>query len=83
MRTVLGLCLAALAGVLLTLQMLVLADAAAASAGNVFHFAPVPWYVRAVPLLGIAVLGCTAARLLRDGIVGRLVRGRGFTPAAR
>ena len=80
MRTFLGLCLAALAGVLLTLELLLLADAAAVRAGTVFPFAPQPWYVGAVPLLGVAVLGWMAARLLSGGIVGRLVRGRGLTP---
>lgn len=81
MRTLLGLLLLTLAGGLLVLELVALADPAqTALATDGDPFAPPPWYVHALWFAAIGATGWMAALLLRGGILGRLVRGRGLTP---
>lgn len=83
MRTFFGLILLALAILLLSVEMIALADPVGtqmADDANPFG-PPPPWYVHAAWFGVIAILGWASARLLSPGIVGRLVRGRGLTPA--
>jgi hypothetical protein len=79
MRTFLGLVLLNFAILLLAAEVVTLADPALSAASPVGG-ADQPWYVHAALFAGIAVTGWISARLLSDGIVGRLVRGRGLTP---
>lgn len=85
MRTLLGLVLLTLAGVLGVLELTALVDPAGTSlANNADPFGPAPpWYVHAAWFLAVLALLVMALRLLNRGILGRLVRGRGFTPASR
>ena len=82
MRTALGLIFFLGALVLLVAELIVLGDPGAFTV-PASRAAPAPWYVHAAWFLAIGAMGWMAARLLRHGILGRLVRGRGFTPAAR
>ncbi|HYW13985.1 MAG TPA: hypothetical protein VE871_18620 [Longimicrobium sp.] len=83
MRTLLGLVLFGLAFTLGLLVIMGLADPAGASMANdADPFGPVPpWYVPAAWLALALALLIAAIRLLNGGILGRLVRGRGLTPA--
>jgi hypothetical protein len=42
-----------------------------------------PWYVRAAWITATGGMAWTGGRLLNRGMLGRLVRGRGLTPADR
>ncbi|HEX5872064.1 MAG TPA: hypothetical protein VFY65_16660 [Longimicrobium sp.] len=84
MRTLLGLIIAVSAYLLLSYTLGWVSDPAGmAERTGVYPFAAPPWQMSAGVLLVAALMGWIAVRLLRAGIVGRLVRGRGFTPAAR
>jgi hypothetical protein len=85
MRTLLGVVLFTVAGALCLLELAALADpAGTALANDASPFGPAPaWYVHAAWLVVVVALFIAAIRLLNRGILGRLVRGRGFTPAAR
>jgi hypothetical protein len=86
MRTLTGLILLSLATALLVAELFALADPTygleLADPASTF-VAISPWYVHAGWLAVAAALGWGSARLLDRGIVGRLVRGRGLTPAER
>jgi hypothetical protein len=83
MRTFLGLIVLALAILLLSFELIALADPVGTQMANdADPFGPPPpWYVHAAWFAVIAVLGWASVRLLSPGIVGRLIRGRGLTPA--
>jgi hypothetical protein len=83
MRTSLGLIVAVSAYLLLSYTLGWVSDPAGMSERTgVYPFAPPPWQLSAGVILVGALLGLLAVWMLRDGIVGRLVRGRGFTPEA-
>jgi hypothetical protein len=86
MRTLTGLILLALAVSLLVAELFALVDPTLGlelDAPASTFVATAPWYVHAAWFAAAAALGWAAARLLNRGILGRLVRGRGFTPAER
>jgi hypothetical protein len=86
MRTLSGLLLLALAIALLVSELVALVDPALGleiPASAAIYIQSSPWYVHAVWFAVAAALGWTSMRLLNRGILGRLVRGRGFTPAER
>lgn len=85
MRTATGLLLLTLALMLGMLELMALADPALARLeddGNPFG-PPEPWYVHAGWIAGVCLMLAASAWLLSGGIVGRLVWGRGLTPAPR
>ncbi|HEY0017415.1 MAG TPA: hypothetical protein VGC13_13980 [Longimicrobium sp.] len=82
MRTALGLIFFLGALVLLVVELIVLADPGGLTPSSGVGSFAAPWYVHAGWFMVIGAMGWMAMRLLRDGL-GRLVRGRGFTPAAR
>lgn len=86
MRTLTGLTLLALATALLVAELFALVDPTHGLELTVpasTFIAASPWYVHAGWFAVAAALGWASARLLNRGILGRLVRGRGFTPAER
>jgi hypothetical protein len=85
MRTLSGICLLLFAFLLGVMEMAALADPApTALAHDAEALAPAaPWYAHAMWIATMAVCAWFGARLVNRGILGRLVRGRGFTPAAR
>lgn len=86
MRTLFGLVLLALAAALLVAELFALVDPTHGLKLTVpasTFIASSPWYVHAGWFAVAAALGWISARLLNGGILGRLVRGRGFTPAER
>ena len=83
MRTFLGLILLAFTLLLLVSEIVALSDPAAitmTSDGDAFG-PPEPWTAHARWFAIIALTGWASVRLLGGGILGRLVRGRGLTPA--
>lgn len=83
MRTLLGLILFTLAALLLVAELVMLDPAAAGLGNDADPYATQPWYVHAGWFAAIGMMGWISIRLLNGGILGRLVRGRGFTPADR
>ncbi|HEX6041058.1 hypothetical protein [Longimicrobium sp.] len=85
MRTLTGLLLLMLAMLLGLVEAIALADPVGTRMANdAAPFGPAePWYVHAAWIAVICLMTGVAARLLDGGIVGRLVRGRGLTPAPR
>lgn len=82
MRTLAGLTFSIAACLLLGSMLSLLSDpAGTAERTRVYPFAPPPWQFSISAVLVAALMGWLAVRLLRPGIVGRLVRGRGLTPA--
>ncbi|HEX2208445.1 MAG TPA: hypothetical protein VHG93_12235 [Longimicrobium sp.] len=81
MRTLIGLILTGAAGWALAVGVLLLTTASAARRYPEAHPLPLPpWYVLAGWFAAAAIAGWMGVRLLNRGILGRLVRGRGFTP---
>jgi hypothetical protein len=78
MRTALGLICFLGAFVLLIVEIVAVGDPGTLPASD----QSAPWYAHIIWFAMIGALGWMAMRLLRDGI-GRLIRGRGFTPADR
>ena len=85
MRTLTGLVLLALAWLFGMMEMVALADPAGTSLANdAAPFGPAPpWYVHAGWIAAILAMVALSLWLLNGGILGRLVRGRGLTPAER
>jgi hypothetical protein len=84
MRTFVGLIIAVSAYLLLSSTLGWVSDPAGmAERTGVYPFAPPPWQLSVGEILAAALMGWMAVRLLRAGVVGRLVRGRGLTPADR
>ncbi|HEU0301630.1 MAG TPA: hypothetical protein VFR37_19400 [Longimicrobium sp.] len=79
MRTFAGLVILGIALLLLVVEITAIRD----PAGYAPHGIPEPWFMYAGRLAVVALMGWISLRLLNRGILGRLVRGRGFTPAAR
>jgi hypothetical protein len=80
MRTLAGLITAVSAYLLLSSTLGWASDPAGMSERTgVYPFAPPPWQLSAGEILVAALMGWVAVRLLRPGVVGRLVRGRGLT----
>lgn len=50
---------------------------------GLFPYDPLSIYVHALWFVAAALSGWAGARVLRDGYLDRLVRGRGLTPAPR
>lgn len=85
MRTLTGLGMLGLAAIMGLLEVVALADPAGtrlANDGAPFG-PPAPWYEHVLWIAVIAALAWGGVRLLNRGILGRLVRGRGLTPAER
>jgi hypothetical protein len=85
MKTLVGFCLLLLAFLLGVMEYVAIMDPAQTALANDGdpYAPPAPWYVHAA---WFAVMGSMAAAglwLLNRGILGRLVRGRGLTPAPR
>jgi hypothetical protein len=82
MRTFFGLVLLAFATLLLSLELMALADPAGTQLANDADpfGAPPPWYVHAAQWALIVAATLASSWLLNGGILGRLVRGRGLTP---
>jgi hypothetical protein len=85
MRTFVGLILLGITLTLLVSELVALADPVGTGLSNDAdpYGPPAPWYVHAGWFIVIALMGWVSMRLLNGGILGRLVRGRGFTPAER
>jgi hypothetical protein len=85
MRTFVGLIMLGIALMLLAGEIAALADPVGTGLSNdaVPYGPTAPWYVHAGWFAVIALMGWASIRLLSRGILGRLVRGRGLTPAAR
>jgi hypothetical protein len=83
MRTFFGLILLVLAVLMLTSELMYLADPTMglplSNAADVFIASP-PWYVHAGRWMLIVAATLASSWLLNGGILGRLVRGRGLTP---
>jgi hypothetical protein len=77
MRTATGLLLLMLATILGTVEVVALADPVGTRMANdAAPFGPPePWYVHAALIALVCGMAIVAARLLRPGIVGRLVLG--------
>ena len=81
MRTLLGLILSVAAYGLLSYTLALVSDPAGmAERTGVYPFAPPPWQMSASAVLASALMGGLAFQLVRRGILGRLVRGRGLSP---
>ncbi len=81
MRTLIGLIIAVSAYLLLSYTLALVSDpAGTAERTGVYPFAPPPWQMSAGACPTAALMGWLAVRLLRRGILGGLVHGRGLTP---
>jgi hypothetical protein len=81
MRTLIGLMLSVASYMLLSYTLGWVSDPAGMSERTgVYPFAPPPWQLSAGVILIAGLLGLLAVWMLRDSILGRVVRGRGFTP---
>ena len=81
MRTSLGVMLSVASYMLLSYTLGWVSDPAGMSEKTgVYPFAPPPWQLAAGVFLLTALTGWLAVWMLRDGIVGRMVRGRGLVP---
>ena len=85
MKTFVGLCLLLLAFFLGWMEVMAIVDPAnVALANDSAPFAPPqPWYVHLLWIVVAVACAWAGTRLLNRGILGRLVRGRGLTPAPR
>jgi len=85
MRTLVGSCLLLFAFFLGMMEIAAITDPAQTALSNdADPYAPAPpWYEHAIWIVLVAVCAWAGVRLLNRGILGRLVRGRGFTPAPR
>lgn len=83
MRTLTGLILSVAAYMLIVFELQALADPFTARLGGTPGPLPADpaWYQHALWLTVLLVMGCAGAWLLNGGILGRLVRGRGLSPA--
>lgn len=81
MRTLLGLTLIAAAGYGFLVIAVVLSDYWAGRSPAAHPVFLPPWYVTTGWLSVSAIFGWLGIRLLNRGTLGRLVRGRGITPA--
>lgn len=78
MRTLLGLIVAVSAYLLLNSTLGWVSDPAAMSdRTGTYPFAPPPWQRTVGQVVVSALLGWLSVRLLRRGVMGQLVRGRG------
>lgn len=85
MKTFVGFCLLLFAFFLGWMEFVAIVDPASTALANDAdpYAPPQPWYVHAVWIAISIACAWAGTWLLNRGILGRLVRGRGLTPAPR